>query len=577
VNQTVGSVDRRFHDSNSKAALALRLALGGAAGLVFGLSILPWGFITGDGIFWQSQVSDRGAALIGYWYFVADAWRWPLYAVRSLNLPDGTSVIFTDSVPLIALAMKGLHTFGMPPWNFFGAWLLCCYALNGSAMALVLWYAEVRSVVLIILSALLAAGTPVLLHRFYHLALCGQFPILLAFALYVAVERARHPATVLRAAAFLVVVSLGLHPYICAMVFALYLATLARAAGGRITWRQAISHGALTCLVLAGLVLALGYVSLDGPRLAAGGFGQFSANLLSPFVSSVSGLNPQTWERLQRAEATGSVWPFFYPAWPDATGGQYYDGFGYLGLGLLLLCAVHVPYVIRNRTLLVRRHWPLTLVLSGAALYALSNRVYLGNFLVADVQLPFALSALFGVFRSSGRFLWLIIYGVIVAAAILTARRFGTRKGAAALAVALALQLVDTAPLRQAIAFDTGSPDTAGLEIPELRRWFSGGFDRLYVIPSYQCGDPDLGNRKLALQFLVARDGPIPTNSAGVARGRRECANELALLDEMVVGRRTAWVFFADGLALPAVEEFSRSSTVQCRPIGEILACARLE
>jgi len=64
---------------------------------------------------------------------------------------------------------------------------------------------------------------------------------------------------------------------------------------------------ALTCLVLAGLALALGYVSLEGSRLAAGGFGQFSANLLSPFVSSLSGLDLQTWERLQRAEATGSV------------------------------------------------------------------------------------------------------------------------------------------------------------------------------------------------------------------------------------------------------------------------------
>ena len=570
-------MDPRLRDSGGKSPLALHLALGGAAGLVFGLTILPWGFVTGEGAFWHSQDSDRAANLIGYLYYVADTWRWPLYAVHTLNWPRGTSVIYTDSVPLLAIAMKALRVFGVPPWNYFGAWLLCCYVLNGVAIALVLWYAEVRSMALTVISALLAAGMPVLLHRWYHLALCGHFLLLLALACYVAVERARHPATVLRAAALLVVLSLGVQPYLCAMVFALYLATLIRAAGARVPWGQALSHGAVTCLLMAGLVLALGYVSFGGPPPVAGGFGRFSANLLSPFVSSLSGLSSLAWERLLVAEAAGSAWPYFDPAWPDSTGGQYYEGFGYLGLGLLLLCAVHVPYVIRNGRLFGRRHWPLLAALAGAALFAISNRVHFGDYLIADIQLPRMLYALASVFRSSGRFLWLVIYVAVVAAIILTARRFGTRNGAAVLAVAFAVQLADTAPLRQALALDTKSTHTAGLEVEDWRRWLAGGFDRLYLIPSYQCGDPDLGNPKLALQYIVARDKPIPTNSASVSRGRSDCAGELELLDATADGSRTGWVFFADGTRLPEVEHFLRLETIQCQSIGTALACTRIE
>jgi len=563
------------HLSNDRTGLALCLALGGATGMAFALSFLPWGLVTGTGAFWQSAESDRATALIGYLYFVADAWRLPLYHIATLNVPEGASVIFTDSIPLVALAMKVLHAFGVPPWNYFGAWLLCCYALNGMAMTLVLWHAGIRSKAVAVVAALLAAGMPVLLHRWYHFSLCGQFLILLALACYVAVARARRPASALTAAAVLVVVSLGVNPYLCAMVLALYVAALARAAGGAVSWRRAVSHFALTCVVLVALSVLLGYVSFDGQRLAAGGFGHFSANLLSPFASSLSALAPDAWERLRSAEAAGSAWPFFDRAWPDATGGQYIEGFGYLGIGLLLLCALHVPYVIRHGGALARRHGPLLGVLAAAALFALSNKIFLGDHLIADIPVPRVAEGLAGVFRSSGRFLWLVLYAALAGATILTVRRFGTGRGIAMLAVAAALQLLDTTPLRQAIALDTRMKHTAGLEFEAWQPWLAAGLDRVYIIPSYPCGDPDLGNPKLSLQYYMARVGPIPTNSAYTSRSRPDCGDELRRLTASADAGRVGWVFFADGQSLPEVEQFRRAKGTTCQSIGRILACTR--
>jgi len=571
-----GSMDRSLHVSNDRVALAIFLALGGAAGLVFGLSFLPWGFVTGTGEFWQSAESDRATAVIGYLYFVADAWRLPLYHIGTLNVPEGASVITTGSIPPLALAMKVLHTFGVPPWNYFGAWLLCCYALSGVAMALVLWHAGIRAKGVAVVSALLAAGMPVLLHRWYHFSLCAQFLILLALACYVAVARARRPASTLTAAAVLVVVSLDVNPYLGAMVLALYVATLARAAcGGAVSWRQAVSHFALTCLVLVALMVLLGYVSFGGRSLAPGGFGHFSANLLSPFASNLSGLAPEAWERLRAVEAAGTAWPFFDRAWPDATGGQYVEGFGYLGVGLLLLCALHAPYLVRNGVVLARRHWPLLGVLAAATLFALSNKVFLGDHLIAYIPMSPVLYSLVDVFRSSGRFLWLVEYAALAGATILTVRRFGAGRGVAILAAATALQLFDTTPLRQAIALDARITHSAGIEFEPWKPWLSAGLDRVYIIPSYSCGDPDFGNPKLSLQYYMARVGPIPTNSAYTSRARPDCGAEIRLLTEVADGGRVGWVFFADGLKLPEVERFRTAKGTTCQPVGSVLACTR--
>jgi hypothetical protein len=529
--------------------------------------------VTGTGEFWQSAVSDRAAAVIGYLYFVADAWRWPVGAIASLNLPFGTNVIYTDSIPPVAVAMKALHFLGLPAWNYFGAWLLAGYVLNGAAMALVLWLAGIRAAPLTFVAALLAAAMPVLLHRWYHVALTGQFLILLGFACYVAAGRSGRPAGVLMANALLVVVSMGVHPYLGGMALALYVATLVRAARGGVPARLAAAHFAGTCIALAAMMVTLGYVSMEGPQVTSGGYGHFSANLLSLFASNLSGWSPQGWERLRLAEAEGSSWPFWNHAWPDATGGQYFEGFAYLGLGLLLLCALHVPYVIRSGRTLARRHWQLLGVLIAAAAFAFSNRIYLGNQLVAEIPIPRLLYGIAGVFRSSGRFLWLVEYAALVTATILTARRFGAAKGAAILAAALALQLVDTTPLRRAIALDARTSASAGLEFEKWKPWLAARFERVYIVPSHQCGDPDLGNPKLALQYYIARAAPIPTNSASVARGKKACADELKRLSDPAEGARVGWVFFADGVKLPDVARFTESEGTTCQAIGNVLAC----
>lgn len=80
--------------------------------------------------------------------------------------------------------------------------------------------------------------------------------------------------------------------------------------------------------------------------------------------------------------------------------------------------------------------------------FAVSNRVYAGDWLLFEVPLPQYVVQILGIFRSSGRFFWFICYAQIAMVVAL-----GFRHARPLIAVWLAgaaiVQLFDVQPLRQ--------------------------------------------------------------------------------------------------------------------------------
>ena len=62
----------------------------------------------------------------------------PILFVPTLGYPEGTSIVFTDSIPLAALAAKLVRTLTGRAINYLGAWMGLCYAMQGVAAALLL-------------------------------------------------------------------------------------------------------------------------------------------------------------------------------------------------------------------------------------------------------------------------------------------------------------------------------------------------------------------------------------------------------------------------------------------------------
>ena len=127
-------------------------------------------------------------------------------------------------------------------------------------------------------------------------------------------------------------------------------------------------------------------------------------NLLSPLIPQDSGLFP---------DAGGVI---------DATGGQY-EGFNYLGLGLLLASLLILPAEVSWLRQNLKRHIALFVAFAALTAFAISHRVFAGHWLLVRVTATSLCRAGPRNIPGSGRFFWPIVYAQMAIIIILGFRR----------------------------------------------------------------------------------------------------------------------------------------------------------
>src|SRR5450759_3828473 len=98
-------------------------------GALYAFTLFDASFIFGQNAYWTEPYGDRILNMIGARYFAQDNWRWPLYYVPILAFPEATNIIYTDSLPLFALAAKVVYKMTGEWFNYFGFWLFACFPL----------------------------------------------------------------------------------------------------------------------------------------------------------------------------------------------------------------------------------------------------------------------------------------------------------------------------------------------------------------------------------------------------------------------------------------------------------------
>jgi hypothetical protein len=383
-------------------------------------------------IAWLGE-ADAATNYLGWAFFRSSPWGWPLAANPAYGLDIAGSVMMADANPLMALPFKLLGPLLPTPFQYFGLWLLLCFLLQGlfahGIARKITPYAEQRlAIVLLFLFTpffLIRIATPAV----FHMTLVGQWQILAALCLYLSPDLRR------RAGWWAVLLGIAIltHPYLFALVAAIWLADIFRALIAARQQPMTILLGALLG-PLAVLILAKlsGVFWLQGAGVDTAsaktmsvewGFAIYKANLLTAF-------DPDGWSLLL----------------PDIrTKPEQIEGFAYLGLGMLLLL-IATLFALRRLgpwLRLERQHWPLALILIGCALFSLSDYVELGEHML-HLPWPAPLIGLGNMFRSTGRFVWPVAYVVMIL--ILWAVAVGWRRpiASALLAVAAVVQIVDT-------------------------------------------------------------------------------------------------------------------------------------
>jgi hypothetical protein len=385
----------------------------------FGLHVLPpWN--TG----WMLSGTigpDPVQYWLGYSFFKQAPWSWPPGLNPDWGLELGSSVFFSDSIPLLAFLFKALHPLVEVP-QYWGLWLFACGALQGW-MAWKLVGLFTQQALPRLAGAALFALSPAMLNRLGgHFALGAHF--LLLIGLYLCLTQAA-PARRLAQWVAVILCAALIHSYLLPMVAGLWACDwLARARHAGAPRLLAVEAVAAPGAGLFGLYLAGFFLLSDGFGGTWGGYGAMQLDLLAPF-------DPEPWGAFL----------------PDLPGPDHMEaGHSYAGLGVLLALLAGALAWLRRPWPWLRRRGLLLLGLSAMLAVAISHRVSIGGAVIELIALPDAVLAYADALRASERFLWPFAYALLLAAVAATIRGFGPRRAGLLLAVLAVVQFADMQP-----------------------------------------------------------------------------------------------------------------------------------
>lgn len=408
-------------------AVVLSAALGGLLFLcIYGVHVLNPGYDD-----WLILGGDRAQHYLGWVGYRSAPWGLPLGMTPNLVYPYPVSIIFTDSIPLLAIFFKLLSPLLPPVFQYFGLWGLLCFILNGAVSAKILQRYLKNDSSVLLGSAFFILSFQAVSRLFVHTSLASHWLILLAVLAFVYHDewfsRTKNGVIYWSVLAFL---CSAVHLYfipMCGIVllgFCLldFLKTKRPA-------RSLLFIGAYIAAAFAVLLLLGGFTGEISYLTST--LGDFSFNLNGFFDSMDTGL--------------------FLPALPSFP--DQYEGYAYLGVGMFTLLAITVLNLLRSRQCCSFLHGQAPLLLCSALIClaaliaAASFRVTWGRHILFEYRVPQVILKIWDAFRSSGRFAWICVYFLFLFAACADAPVCPRRVKTAVLALCLSLQLLDISPL----------------------------------------------------------------------------------------------------------------------------------
>ena len=352
---------------------------------------------------WLYNGRDLMQHYLGWEFFRKSDWMFPFGLTDRLGYPSRTSVIFTDSIPIFAVLFKLVAPILPERFQYFGIWGLLCFILQGFFSAKILqvylkknWQIIAGSVIFIL--------APTMLFRMYmHTSLAAQWIILAAIYLcavhkdnYKNIKKTSLQWGIL---GFLIP---GIHMYfapMCAVLLA-----------GFVVYSFLCDKKIVVKSMLPVVTFLIG---LGSNSFLLGGFSS-SANA----GSSNLGVHSFNLNSFFNAMGYSKV----LDGLDTYTNGQY-EGFSYLGLGVIILLLVASVYyiwkVITKQLAINIWKWAVTGgVLLCFTVLAASQYISFGTHLLIELPDIDIIIRYWSTFGSSGRLIWPVYYIVMFFAVI---------------------------------------------------------------------------------------------------------------------------------------------------------------
>lgn len=351
---------------------------------------------------WLLTGGDPSQHYLGWEFFRRSDWYFPLGLTDQLAYPLKTSVIYTDSIPIFAVFFKLFRSILPQQFQYFGIWGLLCFVLQGYYAAKILGERSSSKAVILAGSGFFIVSPIMIFRMYYHTALAAHWLILLAIYFYSKHEKEyRDIFRPVMQWGILGILIGSIHLYFVPMCGAILLGYILCSIWKERKIRIRFFYPGISFSVgLFLTVYLLGGFS-SGADTGTNNLGLFSFNL-NAF------LNPMSYSTLLK---NTSLWD-----WPFYTQGQY-EGFSYLGMGIILLCVCGIGLMIKN---IFRRRKPsvyqvMTVLMSiGLIALAVSPTITWNDKLLLQLPYSSTLYKYWGIFGSSGRMAWPVVYFLMV-------------------------------------------------------------------------------------------------------------------------------------------------------------------
>ncbi len=463
---------------------------------------------------------DWGTHYLGWAFYKNEPWHFPLGKVMGYNYPVGTNVGFTDSIPLLAIFFKLLAPVLSNDFQYFGIWLFSCHLLAAYFTVLLLRLFKVNAVVILV-AAIFIAANPVLIHRGMHPALCAQW-MLIACIYFYFLDPTLYTGKILRYQFVVLMLSALINPYLCLMVAGFTFAIPIKLCfiDKTIPKKRFLVYlvGSLVCAAFLWYITGMISFGRKEDLGVGGAYGLYTMNLNSLY-------NAGGWSTLTHS--------YDWVSW------HQYEGFMYLGAGILLLVLLLIIYSIfvfidrRRKTekypakkgIGKKSLIPLLALVLLYAIFSITLVISFNSKVILRLPAPAIFIHLEEVFRACGRFFWMPYYLIILFTIIAISKsRIPPLITTSLMIVALGIQLYDIKLLLtyRHLPSGTYTPPMDNKNWIDVMR----SFDEIIFFPAFQ--PPNI--RPMDYQdfsYLALKAGK-PVNLAYVARGDSRAARQFS-------------------------------------------------
>lgn len=334
--------------------------------------------------------TDTKKHLLGWLFFQqTELLQWPLGKIHNYGQYPWSNIVFVDTIPLLSILFKYIPIIPSPG-QYFGIWFLICLILQFYfAFKLLENFSKNYNAILFfsfifVLSPAMLSRTGFLNDLSAHPALMAHWLIVASMYLYF------HQIWKKKFWLFILVVASLTHLYLLAIVLSVFIFDFISRKKFKF---EEISHFILIFLILLFITFNIGYFVLN-IEYSVSGYGRYRFNLLGFFDSN-------------------NQWSRFLIDIPTSKNGEH-EGFSYLGIGIISLLFFSLFQIKKLKLKKIQtREKFFILLIFFFLFYSISNNIFISRYKLFSYEIYF-FESFFNIFRASGRFIWPVIYSIIL-------------------------------------------------------------------------------------------------------------------------------------------------------------------